>query len=334
MAEGAGAMPANLTPGYKRAEEAFRSATTHEEKVLALEEMLRVIPRHKGTEGLQAELKRKLSNLREQGAQQRRAGHHVDIFHIPRTGAGQVALIGLPNVGKSSILAALSKAKVHVAEFPFATQAPVPGIVKHEDVQIEVIDMPPITADYAAPGQINTYRNCDIIGIVVDLTSDVLEQMQVCLDYLEGKRLILKPGDTDADSPQQGFKKVLVICTKADIGDKAAVDVLMELYGPRFRYVTISTSTQEGLLQFSSTLFHMLEIIRVYAKPPGKPADMEVPFTLPQGSTVKDMAAHIHRNLASKLKSARAWGAGVYDGQNVCHDHVLHDKDVIELHFG
>jgi ribosome-interacting GTPase 1 len=262
-----------------------------------------------------------------------RAVHHVDIFHIPRTGAGQVILIGLPNCGKSSILGALSKAKVHITGFPFATQVPVPGIVKHEDVPIEVVDMPPITADYAAPGQINAYRNCDIIGIVIDLTADVLEQMQVCLDYLEGKRLIRKPGESDTDAPQQGFKKVLVICTKADVGDKSAVDILMELYGARFRYVTISTATQEGLLQFTATLFHMLDIIRVYAKPPGKPADMEVPFTLPHGATVQDMAAHIHRELASKLKSARAWGAGVYDGQNVHHDHVLHDKDVVELHF-
>jgi uncharacterized protein len=326
-------MPANLTPDYKRAEESYRSATTPEEKALALEEMLRVIPKHKGTEGLQAELKRKLSQLREQG-QQHKVGHHVDVFHIPRTGAGQVALIGLPNVGKSSILGALSKAKVHIADFPFTTQTPVPGIVRHEDVQIEVVDMPPITADYAAPGQIRAYRNCDIVGIVIDLTTDVLEQMQVCLAYLEGKRLISRPGETDHDAPQQGFKKVLVICTKADIGDKSAVDVLMELYGSRFRYVTISTTTGESLEQFTATLFHMLDIIRIYAKPPGKPADMEAPFTIPHGSTVQDLAVHIHRHLASKLKSAKAWGTGVYAGQNVQHDHVLHDKDIVELHFG
>jgi hypothetical protein len=326
-------MPANLTPDYKRAEESYRSATTPEEKILALEEMLRVIPKHKGTEGLQAELKQKISHLKEQGALPR-AIHHVDIFHIPRTDAGQVVLIGLPNCGKSSILGALSKAKVHITDFPFATQVPVPGIVKHEDVQIELVDMPPITADYAAPGQINAYRNCDIIGIVIDLTSDTLEQMQVCLDYLEGKRLIRKLDETDTDAPQQGFKKVLVICTKADIGDKSAIDVLMELYGTRFRYIAISPVTGDGLKEFTATLFNMLEIIRIYAKPPGKPADMEEPFTVPQGSTVHDLAVHIHRHLAAKLKSTRAWGTGVYAGQNVQHDHVLHDKDIIELHFG
>jgi uncharacterized protein len=326
-------MPANLTPDYKRAEESYRAATTPEEKMLALEEMLRVIPKHKGTEGLQAELKRKLSQLKEQGQQHKAAGH-VDIFHIPRTGAGQVVLIGLPNTGKSSILGALSKAKVHITDFPFATQTPVPGIVKHEDVPIEVVDMPPITSDYAAPGQINAYRNCDIIGIVVDLTADVLDQMQVCLAYLEDKRLISKPGETDHDAPQQGFKKVLVICTKADIGDRSAVEVLMEMYGSRFRYVTISTATAEGLADLTSALFHMLDIIRIYAKPPGKPADMEAPFTVPTGSTVQTLAEHIHRQLASKLKSAKAWGTGVYPGQNVQHDHVLNDKDIIELHFG
>ena len=174
-------MPANLTPQYKKVEEQFRAATTDEERIVLLEEMLRIIPKHKGTEHIQAEIKRKLSHIKEAGAAKKSHGKTVDIFHVVRGGAGQIALIGTPNSGKSSILAALTNAKVTVADFPFATHAPVPGMAHYEDVQIQLVDMPPITADFVAPGQINTYRNCDLIAIVIDLSADVLEQMEICL---------------------------------------------------------------------------------------------------------------------------------------------------------
>jgi ribosome-interacting GTPase 1 len=160
-------MPANLTPQYLKADQWFRTATTNEEKILALEQMLRVIPKHKGTDHMRAELRRKLSRLKDAGAQQKKVGKHVDIFHVPRGGSGQVVLIGTPNCGKSSIVGALTSAKVQIADFPFATGAPVPGMAKFEDVPIKLVDMPPITADYSAPGQVGTYRTCDLIAIVI-----------------------------------------------------------------------------------------------------------------------------------------------------------------------
>ena len=160
-------MPANLTPEYLKAEKWYKSATSTDEKILALERMLAVIPKHKGTDHLRADLRKKLSKLKDAATQKKGGGTHVDIFHVPRSGAGQIVLIGTPNCGKSSIVAALSNAKVNVADFPFATNAPVPGMVAFEDVKIQLVDMPPITADYSAPGQVGTYRNCDIIAIVI-----------------------------------------------------------------------------------------------------------------------------------------------------------------------
>jgi ribosome-interacting GTPase 1 len=151
-------MPANLTPEYFKAEQWYRQATTNEEKILALERMLAVMPKHKGTDHLKADLRRKLSKLKEVSTQKGRA-KRVDIFYVPRTGSGQVVLLGTPNCGKSSIVAALTNAKVNVADFPFATSGPVPGMLQFEDVQIQLIDMPPITADYIAPGQVGTYRH-------------------------------------------------------------------------------------------------------------------------------------------------------------------------------
>jgi len=326
-------MPANLTPEYFKAERWFREATTTDEKILALEQMLSVMPKHKGTDHLKADLRRKLSKLKEAPVQKGH-GKHVDIFHMPRSGAGQIALIGTPNSGKSSIVAALTNAKVHVADFPFATTAPVPGMVMFEDVPIQLVDTPPITADFISPGQVGTYRNCDVVGIVIDLSADVEEQLGICLDFLESRKLLI-----DAEAPavdEHGnalAKKAFCICTKSDIAIPGAVEKLKQSCKYPFEVVEISTKTGAGLEELSAMFFRLLGIIRIYAKPPGKPADMSDPFTLPAGSTVMDLATAIHRELAGKLKFARIWGTGVYNGQNTQRNHVLNDKDIIELHF-
>lgn len=327
-------MPANLTPAYKDAEDRFRNAVTNEEKIAALEEMLRVIPKHKGTEGLQSDLKRKLSRLREAPAEKKTATR-VDIFHIPRSGAGQVVLLGMPNTGKSAILAALTKAKVVVADFPFATQVPVPGMVRYEDVQIQLVDMPPITADYSAPGQVGTYRNGDLIALVIDLSQDVEEQILILTDFLESKKL-LADGKTPAVDEQGNAlgKKAVCLCTKADLAPAGAFETVKGACDKMAEFLKLSIPTGEGLDKLGEMLFRQLSIIRIYAKPPGKPADMKDPFTVPAGSTVQDLARAIHRELAEKLKNARIWGTGVYDGQSVHLTHTLHDKDVVELHFG
>jgi len=326
-------MPANLTPEYFKAEKWFREAATTDEKILALERMLAVMPKHKGTDHLKADLRRKLSKLKEAPTKKAKA-KHVDIFYIPRSGSGQVVLLGTPNCGKSSVVAALTNAKVNVADFPFATTAPVPGMVTFEDIPIQLVDMPPITADYIAPGQVGTYRNCDLIGVVIDLSADVVEQLRICLDFLESRNLLV-----DAETPALDAhgnplgKKVFCICTKSDIAKPDALQTLKKSCKGRFEFTEISTETGTGVDKLPGVFFKLLNIIRIYAKPPGKPADMNEPFTLPAGSTVMDLACAIHRELAEKLKFARIWGTGVYDGQNAQRNHVLNDKDIIELHF-
>jgi ribosome-interacting GTPase 1 len=326
-------MPANLTPEYFKAEKWFREAATNDEKILALEQMLRVMPKHKGTDHLRADLRRKLSKLKEAPPKKAKA-KHADIFHVPRSGAGQIVLLGTPNCGKSSIVAALTNAKVNVANFPFATGAAVPGMVKFEDVPIQLVDMPPITADYSAPGQVGTYRNCDLIAICIDLSAETAEQLQICLDFLESRNLLIddETGALDKHGNVLG-KRVFCICTKSDIAKPDALQTLKQSCKQPLEFAEISTKTGAGLDKLPATFFSLLNIIRVYAKPPGKKADMDEPFTLPAGSTVSDLAAAIHRELAEKLKFARIWGTGVYDGQNAQRNHVLNDKDIIELHF-
>jgi len=326
-------MPANLTPEYFKAEKWFREATTNEEKILALERMLAVMPKHKGTDHLKADLRRKLSKLKEAPTKKGKS-KQVDIFHVPRSGAGQIVLLGTPNCGKSSIVAALTNAKVNVADFPFATSAPVPGMVKFEDVQIQLVDMPPITADYIAPGQVGTYRNCDLIAIVIDLSADATEQSSICMDFLESRNLLIDKeiGAVDEHGNVLG-KRAFCICTKSDIAKPGALEKLKQLCGHRFEVFEISTKTGTGIDKLPAMFFNLLNIIRIYAKPPGKKPDMDEPFTLPVGATVMDLATAIHRQLAEKLKFARIWGTGVYDGQNAQRNHVLNDKDIIELHF-
>ena len=326
-------MPANLTPEYFKAEQWYRTASTNEEKILALERMLAVMPKHKGTDHLKADLRRKLSKLREVPAKKRGATH-VDIFHVPRSGSGQIVLLGTPNCGKSSIVAALTNAKANVADFPFATGAPVPGMVTFKDVPIQLVDMPPITADYLAPGQVGTYRHCDLIAVVIDLSGDVKEQMGICLDFLESRNLLIdaETGSMDEHGNVLG-KRTFCICTKSDIAKPNALQILKQSCKRPFKFAEISVKTGAGLDKLPATFFRLLNIIRIYAKPPGKPADMDEPFTLPAGSTVMDLAVAIHRQLAENLRFARIWGTGVYDGQNAQRDHVLNDKDIIELHF-
>jgi ribosome-interacting GTPase 1 len=328
-------MPANLTPEYFKAEQWFRTATTSEEKILAIERMLAVMPKHKGTDHLKADLRRKLSKLKETETQKAAKGKSVDIFHIPRTGSAQIAIIGLPNTGKSSIVAAVTNAKVNIADFPYATGVPVPGMVRYEDVQIQLIDMPPITADYVAPGQVGTYRHCNIIAICIDLSADIAEQLTVATDFLETRNLLIygKTTALDTSVTSQG-KKAFYLCTKSDIAKPDAIETLKKLSKYDLPIIITSTENYEGIEELPRRLFELCGIIRIYTKPPGYKADLGEPFTLPVGSTVLDLAKAIHKELAEKFKAAKIWGTGVFDGQNVPRDHILHDKDIVELHFG
>jgi len=320
-------MPANLTPDYLKAEQWFREASTTEEKILALEEMMRVIPKHKGTDHMRAELRRKYSSLKESAEKRKKASHGPDPFHIPKSGAGQVVLLGLPNSGKSAIVAAMTHAKTHVADFPFTTSIPIPGIAQFEDIQIEIVDMPPITAEFAAPGIVNTLRNCDLIGVCIDLSGNIEEQIKVCFNFLESKRLLLDEGENALG------RKCFIIATKQDLVLPEKIDCLKKQLAKPFEIAAISIKDKASLDKMLAGFFKLLDIVRVYAKKPGREPDMKEPFVLPKGSMVSDLAGLIHRELVEKLKSARCWGSGVHSGQNVHRTHILCDKDIIELHF-
>ncbi len=331
-------MAVNASPMYQAAEDRYRAAATPAEKVAALEAMLRLVPKHKASEKLQAQIKQKLKNAREEMQRGSRKGGHAahDPFHVPTQGAGQVRLLGPPNVGKSSIVAALTNAKVEIADFPFSTHAAVPGMAHFEDAPIQLVDMPPILDGQAQPGAMNAYRLADIILIVVDLAAlDLVDELEQSIKVLKEHGMAAASTAEKADSPAGELlrKRALIAANKLDLpGARDNFDALQELWKGDVRMLAVSARSGEGLGAIMEALFSLLNVIRVYAKKPGKPAEKDSPFLLPAGATVHDMALQVHKDVAEHLKGARVWGAGVHDGQQVHAAHVLVDGNVVELH--
>jgi hypothetical protein len=307
--------------------------------------MLATIPKHKGTDKMQADIKHRIAKLRSQEASAKRT-KHFDPYHIVPSGAGQVVLIGLPNVGKSAIVEKLTNAPVEVADYPFTTHAPVPGMVEYEDIQIQLIDMPPYTEHGFPPGMAGAIRSADLILPVIDASAgDVLEQLNLALRLLEERKIVpagatkrpAEAGSPGGQDEQEGSvlweKPMLIVATKIDlVGDSdPVVETLRNLY-PQLAFLEISAATGENLNMLLDRMFKLLNVVRVYSKPPGHKPDLGAPFVLKAGSTVVDFARAIHRNLPDQLKYARIWGEGNYPGQQVPRDYVLQDKDILEIH--
>jgi ribosome-interacting GTPase 1 len=326
-------MPANLTPEYKRAEERHRTAKSPEERLEALEEMLRVVPKHKGTDGLQADLKARISKLRKQPAS--KTGKSTFSHMVEREGAGQVVLVGPPNAGKSALVAALTRARPEVADYPFTTREATPGMMRFERIAIQLLDLPALSHQHVEPWVFDLVRLADLCWIVVDGRWPI-EGLDETLAILAARHIGLRPAGDDLSvrDLERVVRPALLVVTgfdRPDVGE--SLDTLDELLGHRWPISAVSTITRVGLDALPARTFDALAIIRVYTKQPGKPADPNgTPFTLPRGATVEDLAVRIHKDLLANMTFARAWGANVFDGQTVHRDHVLSDGDIIEVH--
>jgi ribosome-interacting GTPase 1 len=329
-------MPANLPPQYSKAEDEFRRATTPAERLEKLREMYRLLPKHKGTEKLQSDLKKRISRTREEIDGARAAGKKGGIsYRVPHEAAGQVVLLGAPNAGKSALLAALTHAHPEVAPYPFTTHAPQPGIMHWEDVPVQLVDLPPISADFFEPWATGLIRSADAALLMADLSSDdVADATEAVLARLAEAHIELVgtlPHDAGEETVQH--VKTLLVANKVDApGTADRLEVMREWFSPRFPIVPISVQEGEGLDGLRRATYDLLGVLRVYTKVPGKPADRSKPVTVPIGSTVLDLAREIHRDFLDSLKFARIWGTGVFEGQTVKRDHELHDGDVVELH--
>ena len=330
-------MPANLTPDYLEAERRYREAKTYEEKLAALEDMLRFIPKHKGTEKLQAWIKRKIAETKNAiTSQRKRAGKKGLEYNVPKEGAGQVVLVGPPNSGKSSIIASLTNATPEVADYPFTTQKPAPAMMDYENTKIQLVDLPPVSRDFFEGWLAGIVRNADACALVFDLASDdLLDDIDIVLGRFRNAKILFVRSGKPHPGPD-GFmrKTTVVLANKCD--DEFAPDrleILKEaLADTDLPIIVCSTRTGEGLEEFRNYAFEMLGVIRVYTKAPGKKPMLDNPVILPKGSTVLDFAEEIHQDFVKKLKFARIFGRGDIDGMMVNREFVLQDGDIVELH--
>ncbi len=312
-------MPANLGPEYLAAEEEFRKAETVPERIAALEKMYAVLPKHKGTEKLQADIRRKLSQLRKEN-QKKGPARAAPFYLIEKEGIGQVALLGPPNSGKSSLLRAMTRAEPEVAPYPFTTHSPTPGMAQFEDVQIQLVDLPPLAPEWVEPWVAQVLRRADRMVLVVAADDpDDLSEIEFLEQRLEQWRL---------PRPQ------LMAVNKVDQpGGRDNYEVLAELYAGRYECLPVSAATGEGLGEFARRCFEMLGVVRVYTKAPGKKPDLTAPYVLKRGATVLDAARHVHKDFAEHLKLARLYRRDrLEEGMPVSRDHVVEDGDILEFH--
>jgi ribosome-interacting GTPase 1 len=327
-------MPANLPPQYYDAEKRYRAARTPEDKIEALETMMAIMPRHKGTDHLYGDLRRRIAKLQEEA--ERKAATSRTSFYVRKEGAGQVALVGLPNAGKSQLLSAVTDALPEIADYPFTTKSPTIGMMKFENIQIQMVDTPAITGRDSRVWLNNVARNADLIVIVVDLSKSPVEQTELTLQELESTGIV--PATNVSNMPPEDLigkrpRKMLIIGNKIDL-DSSDTNwhQLKSRYGSRFPTLAVSATSGNNLSDLKKSIFQTLEIIRVHTKSPGQKPDLTDPIILKTGSTVKNAAEDVHKDFKAKLKYAVVWGSGKFDGQRVSQDHVLQDNDIIELH--
>jgi ribosome-interacting GTPase 1 len=280
---------------------------------------------------------------------------------VPKQGAGQAVLLGASNVGKSALLKALTRAEPEVAPYPYTTRKPLPGMMMFEDAPIQLVDALAVERAVYESWMNSLVHNADMAFVVLDpAATDVLGAVDEIQEVVSRGRVKFVPawwavgrGEAtraaasadDVQGQELGDEELLarldpgdvelpivVLANKLDVGsNRAELAVLSDLLGDAWPLLGVSAETGEGLDQVREIAFRALRVIRVYAKPPGKPASTKEPILLPLGATVRDMARLIHKEIETNLRFARIWSERHFDGQRIPREAVLHDKDIVEL---
>jgi len=327
-------MPTNLPADYFNAEERFRSATTTEDKIKYLEEMMGTIPKHKGTDHLRADLRKKLSKLKTAATSKKTSKKQVSAYHINKEGAGQIIIIGTTNVGKSSLVANQTNADPEISAVPFTTWSATPGMMMIDNIQVQLIDTPPFSEEYIDPEFLNLIRRVDLVLIMIDLHAHPVQQFEFVLQKLQENRIA--PKYLEGMIEVEGFLlhvPTLVVVNKYDSEEfEEHYQIFQELLGQEFPMVPVSVQTGHNMDILKQTIFEKLGVIRVYSKAPGKDVDKTAPFVVDQGIQLGEFAGKVHKDFQKNLKSAKIWGTSAdFPGQMVSRDHVLDDEDVVEL---
>jgi uncharacterized protein len=296
----------NQSPFYQRAEEEFLAATTDDEKIKWLEEMIRECPKHKSSESMLSNLKNRLRKLKE-NAQKRKSAGKSSSSGIKKSEM-QCVLLGFPNTGKSSIFEILTGQKTKISPHPFSTIRSLPGTIFFEDIKIQIIDGP------AFPNHDKNIANsADTIILVVNSVNQITES----------EKFLVK-----------SRQKIILIFNKADLlsaSEKRKIEAtLNSKYKIDFIFIAQNSSSAEIEL-LKKKIFNSFPIIRIYTKEPKKEPSKD-PMILNKDSTLKEAVEKIRKGMVKKFVSCKIWGpSSKFGGQIIGLNHILKDKDVIEL---
>ena len=326
-------MPTNLPPDYFTVEKRFREADTIAEKITLLEEMMSLVPKHKGTDHLRADLRRKLSRLKTSPQGKKGVSRRSATFNIHKEGAGQIAVVGPTNVGKSALVAALTHADPEVSPAPYTTWQPAPGMMQIDNFQVQLVDTPPLDRDFIEPELMSLIRRADLLFLVVDVQADPLDQLEDTVHILTEHHIVplnMKPEEFPTE--RITFLPIIVLVNK---NDDAATDEDFEIFcalvEQGWQILPVSVLSGRNFDKLRKLVYENLDIIRVYTRARGREPDFSRPFVLKKGGTIEDLSAKIHHDFVNNLKTARVWGKSVFDGQLVQRDYILSEGDIVEL---
>src|SRR3989338_208465 len=307
-------MPINAGYEYAEAQKKVNEAKTPQEKIKAYQELLSVSPSHKGAEALRAEIKTKISKLKEKVEKERSKKGGGFSLNIKKEGAAQITLVGLPNSGKSYILNKLTGAKVEIAHYPFTTKKPEMGVMDYHGIKLQLIEIPALFFGFAesdkGPAYLSIARVSDLVVVVVNGEDDCERQLKIVAEEFEKVFVNLKK--IKSKKTENEIKTCLVVVNK-----------VMTRFKCEYPVVWVDDIKQG--------IWNMLGLIYVQTKQQGKKPDFP-PVAMKAGSVVGDLAKEVHKDFFENFKYARVWGESVkHNGSTVGLEHVLKEGDIVEI---
>ena len=241
-----------------------------------------------------------------------------DSIAVRREGAAQVALVGPPNSGKSSLLHALSHVQIQIADYAFTTLRPVPSITRIGGIKVQLVEIPGLIAGAnqdrgGGRALLGVLRGADAIVYCQAVNAPLKALLEV--------RAEVTAAGIELDS--------LLAGTKMDEGREGSLAALGAAI-PDLPLVGVSVIDDASLETFREAVWKLTGLIRVYLRHEGDVA--EEPIALEPGATVAEVAATIHRSLGGSFRSARIWGPSArFDGQQVGRDQSVQDGDVVQI---
>lgn len=300
-------MPINAHPEYIAAEKEYYSAENDEERLVALEKMISVLPGHKGAEKLRAQIRLRYKKLKEKLTQEKKAKKSSGKIGIKKEDM-QAVIVGKTGTGKSSLISLLTSARPKIADYHFTTKSPVVGIMEYNDMGIQLIEVPAIESEYYDKGIVNTADTIIVLVTSIEQISEIEKKIEKAV----GKRIIV-------------FNKIDLL------SDSEKRKISATLSSKRYNFHMISVEKKEGIEKFKEDLFKSFGKLRIFTKEPGK-EKAKKPIILSPESTIKDVAEKILKGFSKKIKETRIWGpSSKYAGQVVGLNHVMKDMDVVEF---